>query len=117
MYNYSVGFIYEYYLLWHPNYRIAASKLLNCGIQITENCHHPLTTCEAEPKQMRGVEDDLGTMSDSWERQVEVGASGVFLDLGKLRGHACQRARAARRAGERADLWWNPKGRGYLNIA
>ena len=45
--------------------------------------------------------NNLGTMSDSWERQVEAGASGVPQDLGKLRGHARQRARPARRAGEK----------------
>ena len=45
--------------------------------------------------------NNLGTTSDSWERQVEAGASGVPQDLGKLRGHARRRARPARRAGEK----------------
>ena len=75
----------------------------NRGSQITEteNCHHLLTTWEAEPRRTRGVANNLGTTSDSWERQVEAGASGVPQDLGKLRGHARRRARAARRAGEK----------------
>ena len=49
---------------------------------------------------MRGVANNLGTTSDSWERQVEAGASGVPQDLGKLRGHARRRARPTRRAGQ-----------------
>ena len=61
--------------------------------------------------------NNLGTTSDSWERQVEAGASGVPQDLGKLRGHARRRARPARRAEERTDLGWNPKGRSYPNQA
>ena len=66
---------------------------------------------------MRDVVNNLGTASDSWERQVEAGASGVPQDLGKLRGHTRRRARAARRARERTELGWNPKGRSYLNQA
>ena len=50
---------------------------------------------------MHGVANNLGTMSDSWERQVEAGASGVPQDLGKLRGHAHRRAQPARRSGEK----------------
>ena len=69
-----------------------AAKLLNRGSQITENCHHLLITCEAEGRQMRDVANNLATTSDSWERQVEVGASGVPQDLRKLRGHMRQRA-------------------------
>ena len=49
---------------------------------------------------MCGMANKLGTASDSWEREVEAGASGVPQDVGKLRGHARQRARPARRAGE-----------------
>ena len=45
--------------------------------------------------------NNLGTTSDSRERQVEAGMSGVPQDLGKLRGHARRRARPARRAGEK----------------
>ena len=45
--------------------------------------------------------NNLGTTSDSWERQVEAGASGVPQDLRKLRGHARRRVRPARRAGEK----------------
>ena len=48
---------------------------------------------------------------------MELGTSGVSQDLGKLRGHARQRARAARRAGENDGSGWNPKGRGYPNQA
>ena len=47
---------------------------------------------------MHNVANDLGTTSDSWERQVEAGASSVPHDLGKLRGHSRQSARATRRA-------------------
>ena len=50
---------------------------------------------------MHSVADNLGTTSDSWERQVEAGAFGVPQDLGKLRGHARQRARPTRRAKEK----------------
>ena len=50
---------------------------------------------------MHDVANNLGTTSDSWERQVEAGASGVPQNLGKLRGHAHRRARPARRAGEK----------------
>ena len=50
---------------------------------------------------MRDVANNLGTTSDSWERQVEADASGVPQDLGKLRGHSRRRARAARRAGKK----------------
>ena len=49
---------------------------------------------------MRDVANNLGTTSDSWERQVEAGASSVPQDLGNERGHARRRARPARRAGE-----------------
>ena len=49
---------------------------------------------------MRDVDNNLGTMSNSWERQVEAGAFGVPQDLGNERGHARQRARPARRARE-----------------
>ena len=49
---------------------------------------------------MRSVANNLGTMSDSLERQVEVGASSVPQDLGKLRGHMRRRARPTRRVGE-----------------
>ena len=77
------------------------AELLNRGSQITENCHHLLTTCKAEAKQTRSVANNLGTTSDSWERQVEAGASGVPQDLGKLRGHARRRALPAKRAGEK----------------
>ena len=45
--------------------------------------------------------NNLGTRSDSRERQVEAGMSGVPQDMGKLRGHACQRAQPARRAREK----------------
>ena len=48
---------------------------------------------------------------------MEAGASNMRQDLGKLRGHARRRARATRRVRERTDLWWNPKGRSYANIA
>ena len=44
--------------------------------------------------------NNLGTMSNNWERQVEAGASDIAQDVGKLRGLAHQRARATRRAGE-----------------
>ena len=53
--------------------------------------------------------NNLGAMSDSWERQVEAGASGVPQDLGKLRGHARQRARPARRAGKKDESWLESK--------
>ena len=49
---------------------------------------------------MRGVANNLGTTSNSLERQVEAGASGMPQDLGKLRGHVHRRARPTRRAGE-----------------
>ena len=49
---------------------------------------------------MRSVVNNLGTTSDSWERQVEAGASGGPQDFNKIRGHACRRARPGRRAGE-----------------
>ena len=45
--------------------------------------------------------NNLGTTGDSWERQVVASASDVPQDLGKLRGHARQRAQPARRAGEK----------------
>ena len=50
---------------------------------------------------MHGVANNLGTTSDSYESQVEAGASDVPQDLGKLRGHARQRAQLARRAREK----------------
>ena len=50
---------------------------------------------------MHSVANNLGTTSDSWERQMEAGASGVPQDLGRLRGHARRRAQPARRAGEK----------------
>ena len=62
---------------------ITASELLNHGIQITEKWHHVLTTSEAKPRQVRGVANNLGIMSDSWERQVDARASGVPQELGK----------------------------------
>ena len=49
---------------------------------------------------MHSVANNMGNISDKWERQVEASASSVHQDLGKLRGHARRRARAARRAGE-----------------
>ena len=73
---------------WQSNYWIVASEFLNHGIQTTENCHHLLTTCEAEARQMRSMANNLGTTSDSWEHQVEAGAFGMPQDLEKLRGHA-----------------------------
>ena len=48
---------------------------------------------------------------------MEAGASGVPQDLGNERGHTRRRARPARRAGERTELGWNPKGHGYPNQA
>ena len=50
---------------------------------------------------MCSVANNLGTTSDSWEHQVEAGASNVPQDLGKLRGHARRRVRPARRAEEK----------------
>ena len=47
---------------------------------------------------MHSVANNLGNTSDSWERQIESDAFGVPQDLGKLRGHACQRVRPARNA-------------------
>ena len=58
---------------------------------------------------MRSVANNLGTTSNSWERQVEAGASGVPQDLGKLMGHARRRARPARRAGEKDGSWKESK--------
>ena len=58
---------------------------------------------------MRSVANNLGTTSDSWGRQVEAGASGVPQDMGKLRGHACRRARSDRRAGEKDGFGKEPK--------
>ena len=48
---------------------------------------------------------------------MEASASGVPQDLGKLRGHARQRARPARGARKRTDLERSSKGRVYPNIA
>ena len=62
----------------------SSSNINNRGSQITENCHNLLTTCKAEARQTRSMTNNLGAMSDSWERQVEAGASGVPQDLGKL---------------------------------
>ena len=56
---------------------VFCTKIINRGIQITENCHHLLTTREAKARRTRGVANNLGTTSDSWERQVEASASGV----------------------------------------
>ena len=92
-------------------------NIINHGSQITENWHHLLTTSKAEAKRTCSVGSNLGTTSDSWERQVDSSGFGVPQDLGKLRGHTRRRARPARRAGKRTDLGWNPKGRGYPNQA
>ena len=74
---------------------------------------------------MHGMANNLGTTSDSWERQVEAGASSMPQDLGKLRGHARRRARPARRAGEKDGfgkeskrarlLEYSPTGRDRYN--
>ena len=60
-----------------PNYSIAAAKLLKTA-----------ATWEAEARRTRDVANNLGTTSDSWERQAEAGASGVPQDLRKLGGYA-----------------------------
>ena len=49
-----------------------AAKLLNRGSQITENCHHPLTTCKAEAKRTRG---DKATSPSSASRNGLIDAS------------------------------------------
>ena len=68
----------------------------------------------AQQSRRHSVANNLGTTSDSWERQVEAGAFGVPQDLGKLRGHARRRARPARRAGEKDGSWKESK-RARLN--
>ncbi len=44
------------------------TKIINRGIQITEKLPLPFEAWEAEAKRTRGVANNLGTTSDSWER-------------------------------------------------
>ena len=61
--------------------------------------------------------NNLGTTSESCERQMEASVSGVPKDLEKLRGHARRRARAARRAGEKDGYEMKSKRAQLTDIA